>query len=125
MKTQYYSYTLLRCKQILRRDIHLPELKHFDITKLADYPPRLLIYVQQVSADCSIPEVQVLGLDRECSFELAHLGTITKMYTYHNSCQAFLYTAQSPLQIPACTIGKRSVSNDGESVSIIMLLFAR
>ena len=57
--------------QILRRDIHLPELKHFDITELADYPPRLLIYVQQISADCSIPEVQVLRLDREC---LAHSG---------------------------------------------------
>ena len=99
--------------QILRRDIHLPELKHFDITELADYPPRLLIYVQQVSADCSIPEVQVLGLNRDCSFELVHSGIIScNIHVKH----LVPFTAQSPLQLPACVGKERLASTDGESV---------
>ena len=71
-----YGVKTLICMQILRRDIHLPELMNVDVTDLADYPPKLLIYMQQVSANCSIPKVQVLGLDRECSFELAHSGIL-------------------------------------------------
>ena len=63
--------------QILKKDVHFPEIMHdVDISELIDYPPRLLIYVKQ--SECcsgdSQPEVQVIGLDRECSFELPVLG---------------------------------------------------
>ena len=47
-----------------------------DISELIDYPPRLLIYVKQTecSSNLTQPEVQVVGLDRECSFELPVRG---------------------------------------------------
>ena len=75
--------------QILKRDIHLPELINIDVQQLTNYPPRLLIYVQQISPEFSPPEVQVVGLDRKCSFELEVLrkkmimkaGLTIHMYT--------------------------------------------
>lgn len=41
-----------------------------DISDLTDYPPRLLIQVEQNCSNSSSPEVQVKGLNRECSFRL-------------------------------------------------------
>ena len=69
-----YIYIL----QILKRDVHVPEFMEVDISELVDYPPRLLIYVKPTecssSSISSPPEVQVLGLDRECSFKLPILS---------------------------------------------------
>lgn len=65
--------------QILRRDIHLPEEMNVDVSKLTDYPPRLLIYTIQHANDQSPPELQVSGLDIQHSFVLPskfHIGII-------------------------------------------------
>ena len=62
--------------KILKRDVHIPEMLDVNISELVDYPPRLLIYITQTE-DCSSfspPEVQVLGLDRECSLKLMTLS---------------------------------------------------
>ena len=49
----------------MKSDIDLP--MHYDTSRLSDYPPRLLIYLQQqASSDSNSPVLQVLGLDRRC-----------------------------------------------------------
>ena len=62
-------------KQILKRDILLPELLNIDVTEFTDYPPRLLIYLDKIKDDYTVaPKVDIIGLDRQCSFELAIFG---------------------------------------------------
>ena len=49
----------------------MPEWMDIEVSKLADYPPRLSIYVQRQNASNFIsPEVKVKGLDIECCFNL-------------------------------------------------------
>ena len=59
----------------MKREIHLPEALSFDVRDFRAYPPRLMIYVQSTTApNLSDPEVQVIGLDVECSFQLPVVG---------------------------------------------------
>ena len=61
--------------QILKRDIQLPEVLNVEVSELNDYPPRLSITVRQTDLTSS-PEVQVIGLDRECFFALCERSLI-------------------------------------------------
>ena len=60
--------------QIFKRDILIPELMQISVSEFMDYPPRLLVYVKQTEpssmASMSPPELQIIGLDRECTFEV-------------------------------------------------------
>jgi hypothetical protein len=56
-------------KQILKRDIHLPESRGAEVSAVSGYPPRLSI-TAQTSWDFTSPKIQVEGLDRECGFNL-------------------------------------------------------
>lgn len=52
--------------QIMKRDIHIPELMNMeDLTDFVDYPPRLLMYVEQTLECCRVDPaaVNVAGLD--------------------------------------------------------------
>lgn len=63
-KNEYYYYISV---QILKRDVHVHEELNINFSKLRDYPPKLLIYVnQQEFSYSNPPEVQVIGLDRLC-----------------------------------------------------------
>lgn len=54
--------------QIRKEEVDLP--KQFNITKLTDYPPKLLITAQPgaVVNKSVTPQLRVQGLDRECYF---------------------------------------------------------
>ena len=60
--------------QIFKRDILIPELMQISVSEFMDYPPRLLVYVKQTEsssmASLSPPELQIIGLDQECTFEV-------------------------------------------------------
>ena len=56
-------------EQILKRDIHWPELRNVKVSKMRDYPPTIKIYVQPAS-NMSLHELRVTGLDRECRFNI-------------------------------------------------------
>lgn len=57
----------------------MPDMMGSDPSELGDeYPPRLLVYVKQVESGSSF-NLQVFGLDRECSFVIPVLGE--KSYT--------------------------------------------
>lgn len=65
----FYFLTL----QILKREIHIPR-KNMEkkIADSIDYPPTLKIYAEQTTTSSSqqlFAEVQVIGLDIECSFK--------------------------------------------------------
>ncbi len=52
----------------------MPEMMGFDLSELEEeYPPRLLVYVKQAESGSSF-NLQVIGLDRECSFAVPVLG---------------------------------------------------
>jgi hypothetical protein len=55
--------------QILKREIHIPELMNIEVSELMDYPPRLFIY-GQLQEDAVSAEIEVDGLDVECHFNL-------------------------------------------------------
>ena len=64
---------MYRCQQILKRDILLPETTKRSVSEFANYPPRVLICVQQTQVSSCVessPEVKILGLDREWTFPL-------------------------------------------------------
>ncbi len=50
----------------------MPEELEIEVSQLIDYPPRLSIFLQhaQSSSAYSIPELQVMGLDIECSLPI-------------------------------------------------------
>ena len=58
--------------QILKREIHLPELLRIKVSDLLDYPPKLIAHIKAATGAASNPpELQVSGLDiGEFSFEL-------------------------------------------------------
>ena len=60
--------------QIFKSDILIPELMKINVSEFMDYPPRLLVYVKQTEsssiASMNPPELQIIGLDRECTFEV-------------------------------------------------------
>ena len=62
--------------QILRDDIHIFERMDMEISQLPDYPPRLLIFVKQLTAPEAyvVPEVHVSGLNKPVSFKLPLSG---------------------------------------------------
>ncbi len=63
-----YSYIV--ALQIQRESIHLPLTQKKKVSKLIDYPPRLQIYAEQTASSSDLfAEVQVTGLNRECSFK--------------------------------------------------------
>ena len=76
-KVNSCSYALFRTQnfacslsQILKDDIHLPELLDFEVSDFHDYPPKILIYVQPTGIASVPPKLEIIGLDRECYFEL-------------------------------------------------------
>ena len=58
--------------QILKREIHLPELLRVRVSDLLDYPPKFLAYIKAATSTTSDPpKLQVKGLDIEnFSFEI-------------------------------------------------------
>ena len=56
--------------QILKRDIHLPELLSIKVSDLIDYPPKFIAHIKPSVKTSNPPKLQVIGLDRECYFEL-------------------------------------------------------
>ena len=72
------------CLQILKRDIHIPEIMDTDV---ALYPPSLLITTLTDSDFTpTSPKIRVEGLDRECGFNLlipvSSNGLINGSYIY-------------------------------------------
>ena len=69
--------------QILKREIHLPELLKIKVSDLLDYPPKLIAHIKAATSTASnSPELQVSGLDvGEFYFELP---TPTPSKTYHS-----------------------------------------
>ena len=68
--------------QILKREIHLPELLRVRVSDLLDYPPKFTVHIKAVTSTASNPpELQVSGLDvGEFYFELP---TPTPSKTHH------------------------------------------
>lgn len=78
--------------QILKDDIHLPELLNIKVSNFLDYPPKFLIYIKSTTITSGPPKLQVLGLDRECYFELPtpsktcmHLTMLIRLQTVSKS----------------------------------------
>ena len=73
--------------QIFKRDILIPERMNIDVSEFKDYPPRLLIYVKQIEpsfvTSMSPPELQIIGLDRECTFEVPLCEPINYTFCMH------------------------------------------
>ena len=54
-----------------------------NFSELTDYPPRLLIYVKQTEPSCvSPPELQIIGLDQECTFEVPLRESIMQIINF-------------------------------------------
>lgn len=82
--------------QILKRDIHIPEILNIDIGQLVEYPPRLSIAVQTTPAFTS-PEIQVDGLDRKCGFNLIPIQSKRQYGFVASFVNMFLYSQLLPL----------------------------
>ena len=71
---QYARYCI---KQIAKDDIHIFERMDMEISQLPDYPPRLLIFVKQLTgleAYDAVPEIHASGLNKPVSFKLPLTG---------------------------------------------------
>ena len=72
--------------QILKREIHLPELLRMRVSDLLDYPPKFIAHIKAAATSTTSdpPKLQVRGLDiGEFYFELP---TPSKHTIYYNVC---------------------------------------
>ena len=59
------------CAQIFKKDIGTHQVLKIKVSNLPDYPPKIIIHVKATGKVSSRPpRLQIIGLDKECSFVL-------------------------------------------------------
>ena len=75
------------------------------VSQLLDYPPSIQMFVQNAPSEFNfdLPEVQIIGLDIECSLQVLSKEII--LYLVDHEYSLLCITAQPPMEVKGATVG--------------------